>query len=48
LLDEAPLAYKDIEQVMADSVELVTVEHTLNQVLNYKGVDEGTSRRRRK
>lgn len=46
LLDEAPDAYKDIEQVMADSVDLVTVEHTLHQVLNYKGVDTGNRRSR--
>lgn len=37
LLDEHPSAYKDIDQVMADQQDLVTVEHTLRQVLNYKG-----------
>jgi tRNA-splicing ligase RtcB len=37
LLDEAPQAYKDIDQVMADQVDLVTIEHTLHQILNYKG-----------
>ena len=37
LLDEIPSAYKDIDQVMADQADLVEVEHTLHQVLNYKG-----------
>ncbi len=37
LLDEIPSAYKDIDQVMADQRDLVEVEHTLQQVLNYKG-----------
>ncbi len=37
LLDEHPLAYKDIEQVMEDQADLVTVTHVLRQVLNYKG-----------
>ncbi len=37
LLDEAPQAYKDINQVMSDQADLVTVVHTLNQILNYKG-----------
>ena len=39
LLDEIPSAYKDIDQVMADQADLVEVEveHTLTQVLNYKG-----------
>lgn len=37
LLDEAPQAYKDIDQVMADQADLVAVEHTLRQILNYKG-----------
>jgi RNA-splicing ligase RtcB len=44
LIDEIPTAYKDVEQVMADQADLVEVEHTLHQVLNYKGTD---SRRRR-
>jgi tRNA-splicing ligase RtcB len=38
LIDEAPAAYKDIEQVMRDQTDLVEVEHELHQVLNYKGV----------
>ncbi len=37
LLDEAPQAYKDINQVMADQADLVPVVHTLKQILNYKG-----------
>jgi tRNA-splicing ligase RtcB len=37
LVDEIPAAYKDIDQVMADQADLVEVEHTLHQVLNYKG-----------
>jgi tRNA-splicing ligase RtcB len=37
LLDEHPASYKDIDQVMADQEDLVTIEHTLRQVLNYKG-----------
>jgi len=37
LLDEAPQAYKDIDQVMNDQADLVAIEHTLHQILNYKG-----------
>jgi tRNA-splicing ligase RtcB len=37
LLDEHPLAYKDIDQVMADQQDLVRIDHTLTQILNYKG-----------
>ncbi len=37
LVDEHPLAYKDIDQVMADQRDLVRPLHTLSQVLNYKG-----------
>ena len=36
-IDEIPAAYKDIEQVMADSADLVRVLHTLRQVVNVKG-----------
>ena len=36
-LDEHPEAYKDIDQVMADSADLVRVRHTLRQVVNVKG-----------
>ncbi len=38
LVDEAPAAYKDIDQVMADEADLVKVVHKLGQVLNYKGL----------
>lgn len=38
LLDEHPDSYKDIDQVMADQADLVTIKHTLRQVLNYKGL----------
>ncbi len=37
LIDEDPRSYKDIDQVMADQADLVTIRHTLSQVLNYKG-----------
>lgn len=37
LLDELPLAYKDIDVVMENAKELVTIEATLKQVLNVKG-----------
>jgi tRNA-splicing ligase RtcB len=37
LVDEHPGAYKDVDQVMADQQDLVTVEHTLRQIFNYKG-----------
>lgn len=36
-LDEIPQAYKDIDQVMADAAELVSVRHTLRQIVNVKG-----------
>jgi tRNA-splicing ligase RtcB len=38
LIDEAPAAYKDIEQVMRDQADLVEIDHELRQVVNYKGV----------
>ena len=37
LLDEAPSAYKPIEQVIADSDKLVEVEHRLSAIINCKG-----------
>jgi tRNA-splicing ligase RtcB len=37
-LDEAPGAYKDIDVVMADSEDLVTILHTFHQIVNVKGV----------
>jgi len=45
LVDEAPQAYKDIDQVMEDQRDLVEVVHTLKQVFNYKGVDRPRRRR---
>lgn len=36
-LDEIPQAYKPIDRVMADAAELVTVRHTLRQIVNVKG-----------
>lgn len=38
LLDEHPDAYKNVDEVMAAQADLVTIEHRLHQVLNYKGV----------
>lgn len=37
LIDEDPRSYKDIHQVMEDQADLVTVDHVLTQILNYKG-----------
>ncbi len=37
VLDEIPAAYKDIDVVMANQGDLVSVEHTLKQVLCVKG-----------
>lgn len=36
-IDEIPQAYKQIDQVMADAASLVTVRHTLRQLVNVKG-----------
>lgn len=36
-LDEIPQAYKDIDQIMKDADDLVTVKHTLRQIVNVKG-----------
>jgi tRNA-splicing ligase RtcB len=36
-LDEIPAAYKPIDQVMEDARDLVTIRHTLRQVVNVKG-----------
>ena len=38
LVDEHPLAYKDIAQVMQDQSDLCTPVYRLHSVLNYKGV----------
>lgn len=37
LIDEDPRSYKDIDEVMAAQADLTTIEHTLTQILNYKG-----------
>lgn len=37
LLDEAPGAYKDIDEVMDAQSDLVTIDHRLRAVLNFKG-----------
>lgn len=37
VLDETPMAYKDIDAVMAAQADLVTIKHTLKQVLCVKG-----------
>jgi len=36
-LDEHPDAYKDIDIVMRDAADLVSVDHTLRQIVNVKG-----------
>src|SRR5215213_2793342 len=36
-LDEHPNAYKDIDTVMNDAADLVTIDHTLHQIVNVKG-----------
>ena len=36
-IDEIPGAYKDIDQIMEDASDLVTIDHTLRQILNTKG-----------
>src|SRR5256714_6452277 len=46
LIDEIPAAYKDIDAVMADQDDLVEIEHTLHQILNYKGTDSRRRKRR--
>jgi len=37
LIDEIPMAYKDIDEVMENSKELVHIDHTLKQIVNIKG-----------
>ena len=37
LIDEDPRSYKDIDEVMANQADLVRIDHTLSQILNYKG-----------
>jgi RNA-splicing ligase RtcB len=37
LIDEHPLAYKDVEAVMEAQSDLMRIDHRLTQVLSYKG-----------
>jgi len=37
LIDELPMAYKDIDEVIENSKDLVKVDHTLRQVISIKG-----------
>jgi tRNA-splicing ligase RtcB len=37
MLDESPAAYKDIDAVMAAQADLVTIAHTLKQIVCVKG-----------
>ncbi|MDO7883362.1 RtcB family protein [Salinibacterium soli] len=36
-IDEIPAAYKPIDQIMSDAADLVTIRHTLRQIVNVKG-----------
>ena len=36
-IDEIPQAHKPIDQVMADAASLVSIRHTLRQLVNVKG-----------
>ncbi len=36
-IDEIPAAYKDVDVVMADAVDLVRIVHTFHQIVNVKG-----------
>ena len=38
LVDEIPSSYKDINEVMAAQKDLVSIKHTLKQILNFKGI----------
>jgi RNA-splicing ligase RtcB len=46
LLDEHPDAYKPIDQVMRDQADLVEIEHELQALANYKGVERTRERKR--
>ena len=37
VIDETPMAYKDIDAVMAAQSDLVKVKHTLKQIICVKG-----------
>jgi tRNA-splicing ligase RtcB len=45
LLDEAPQSYKDVETVMRDQADLVSIDHRLKAIANYKGVESARRRR---
>lgn len=46
LIDEAPAAYKDLDTVMADQADLVTIDHKLTTILNVKGVEAPRRKKR--
>ncbi|MGZ8580226.1 MAG: RtcB family protein [Actinomycetota bacterium] len=48
LLDEHPDAYKPIDVVMRDQADLVRVDHELEGLANYKGVESARRHRRRR
>jgi tRNA-splicing ligase RtcB len=37
VIDETPMAYKDVDAVMRAQSDLVAIEHTLKQVICVKG-----------
>ena len=47
LLDEAPQSYKDVETVMRDQADLVSIDHRLKAIANYKGIGSVRHRHRR-
>ena len=49
VIDEAPQAYKDLSEVMANQTDLVDVVHRLLPLLNVKGFDShwGSNKKRR-
>ena len=40
VIDEAPMAYKDLTKVMANQEDLVDVVHRLLPIVNVKGFDD--------
>ncbi len=48
LLDEHPDAYKPIDQVMRDQADLVEIEHELEALANYKGVERIRERKQKR
>jgi tRNA-splicing ligase RtcB len=47
LVDESPMAYKPLAQVMQDQQDLVRPLHSLRQVFNYKGIERNKRSRAR-